>query len=97
MDPKNAVVGDLFDETSLSATEPASPMLEGALALDTDGAQQTDEKGVTREQRRSRRKRDVRARTRSLQHQWRLLVARAVDRHPVVAAMTDGDRVVRRE
>jgi hypothetical protein len=61
MDPKNAIAGDLIDETSLSA-EPASPTVEGALALDTDAAT-SDEKGVTREQRRSRRKRDVRART----------------------------------
>jgi len=62
MDPKNSVAVDLIDETSLSASEPASPLVEGALALDTDGAV-TDDKGVTREQRRSRRKRDVRART----------------------------------
>ena len=62
MDPKNAIAGDLNDETSLLAIEPASPIAEGALALDID-ATSTDEKGVTREQRRSRRKRDVRART----------------------------------
>src|ERR1700760_1619609 len=63
MDPKNAIVGDLNDETSLPA-EPASPMVEGALALDTDATTEgSEEKGVTREQRRSRRKRDVRART----------------------------------
>ena len=62
MDPKNAIAGDLIDETSLPATEPASPLAEGALALDTDAAS-SDDKGVTREQRRSRRKRDVRART----------------------------------
>ena len=61
MDPKNATVGDLIDETSLAA-ETGSPRSEGALALDID-ASVTDEKGVTREQRRSRRKRDVRART----------------------------------
>ncbi|CAN5868055.1 hypothetical protein BH11MYX4_BH11MYX4_36270 [soil metagenome] len=61
MDPKN-IAGDLIDDTSLLAAEPASPIAEGALALDTDAAS-TDEKGVTREQRRSRRKRDVRART----------------------------------
>ena len=61
MDPKNAIAGDLIDETSLPA-EPASPTVEGALALDTDAAT-TEDKGVTREQRRSRRKRDVRART----------------------------------
>ena len=65
MDPKNAIVGDLIDETSLAA-EPASPThrVEGALALDTDATtSDSEEKGVTREQRRSRRKRDVRART----------------------------------
>ena len=62
MDSKNAIAGDLIDATSLPATEPASPVAEGALALDTD-ATSTDDKGVTREQRRSRRKRDVRART----------------------------------
>jgi hypothetical protein len=59
MDPKNAIVGDLIDETP--ATEPTSPAVEGALALDTDAT--SEDKGVTREQRRSRRKRDVRART----------------------------------
>ncbi len=62
MDPKNAIAGDLIDETSLPGTEPASPIAEGALALAADVAA-TDDKGVTREQRRSRRKRDVRART----------------------------------
>ncbi len=62
MDPKNSIVGDLIDETSLPAGGPTFPMVEGALALDT-AATPTDEKGVTREQRRSRRKRDVRART----------------------------------
>ena len=62
MDPKNSIVGDLIDETSLPAGEPTSPMVEGALALDAN-ATTPDEKGVTREQRRSRRKRDVRART----------------------------------
>jgi hypothetical protein len=60
MDPKNAIAGDLIDETSLPA-EPASPTVEGALALDSDAT--SEDKGVTREQRRSRRKRDVRART----------------------------------
>lgn len=62
MDPKNTIDGDSIDETSLPISEPASPTMEGALALDTDAAK-TDEQGVTREQRRSRRKRDVRART----------------------------------
>jgi hypothetical protein len=58
MDPKN-IAGDLIDDASLPAAEPASPLAEGALALDTE----SDDRGVTREQRRSRRKRDVRART----------------------------------
>lgn len=62
MNPKNTIAGDLIDLTSLPANEPASPIAEGALALDTD-ATSSDEKEVTREQRRSRRKRDVRART----------------------------------
>ena len=62
MDPNRAIVGDLIDETSLPTSEHASPMVEGALALATD-ATATGDKGVTREQRRSRRKRDVRART----------------------------------
>jgi hypothetical protein len=61
MDPKDGIAGDvIIDETPV--TEPASPTTEGALALDADGAVSED-KGVTREQRRSRRKRDVRART----------------------------------
>jgi len=62
MDPKETIDGDSIDETSLPVTEPASPTTEGALALDTDPAK-TEEQAVTREQRRSRRKRDVRART----------------------------------
>src|SRR4051794_40786003 len=62
MDPKIEFAGDQIDQTSLPAGEPASPIAEGALALDIDAAS-TDDKGVTREQRRSRRKRDVRART----------------------------------
>jgi hypothetical protein len=66
MDPKDVIAGDvMIDETSLPITEPASPTLqtEGALALDPDAVVSDEEKGVTREQRRSRRKRDVRART----------------------------------
>jgi hypothetical protein len=62
MDLKNAIVGDLIDGMSPPAGEPTSPVVEGALALDID-ASATDENVVTREQRRSRRKRDVRART----------------------------------
>jgi hypothetical protein len=61
MDPKN-IAGELMDATSLSASSASSGITEGALALDTD-VESTDEAGVTREQRRSRRKRDVRART----------------------------------
>jgi len=62
MDANRALVGDLIDGTWPAAAEPTFPTVEGALALDI-GATTTDEKGVTREQRRSRRKRDVRART----------------------------------
>ena len=66
MDPKDVFAGDVIvttEETpSVSAEEPASPTTEGALALETD-PEATEDKGVTREQRRSRRKRDVRART----------------------------------
>jgi hypothetical protein len=49
MDLKEAIVGDLLDGTSMPVEEPASST--------------TSDAGVTREQRRSRRKRDVRART----------------------------------
>ena len=62
MDPKNITAGDQIDETELPSGEPASPMAEGALAL-AIAPSEDEEKGVTREQRRSRRKRDVRART----------------------------------
>lgn len=47
----------LVDAADLSEGAEGGPMIEGALALETD------DKPVTREQRRSRRKRDVRART----------------------------------
>ncbi len=46
----------------VASTDDSSLGVEGALALQPEG-QTDDEKGVTREQRRSRRKRDVRART----------------------------------
>jgi len=49
MDLKEAIVGDRIDEASVADAEPTFPRV--------------DETGVTREQRRSRRKRDVRART----------------------------------
>lgn len=49
MDAKNAIVGDLIDVTSLPNAEPTFLTME--------------ESSATREQRRSRRKRDVRART----------------------------------
>lgn len=69
MDPKNVIAGDpieLTPATADEATMEAGPAIEGALALDVDadvdGAEGAD-KGVTREQRRSRRKREVRART----------------------------------
>jgi hypothetical protein len=52
MDAKNVLIGDLIEQTS--AGEPTFMTNEGTVALDD---------GTTREQRRSRRKRDVRART----------------------------------
>lgn len=59
MDPKDAMAGELMEGMPVEGA--ASPTAEGALALATDT---TDpEKAVTREQRRSRRKREVRART----------------------------------
>jgi len=53
MDAKTTIVGDLIDGL----------MVEGALAVDLDATSPTEEQGATREQRRSRRKRDVRAHT----------------------------------
>jgi len=70
MDPKNAIAGDLTTDETPSA-DAAAPMIDGALAVasdsvglgsDADGDVDGD-KAVTREQRRSRRKREVRART----------------------------------
>ena len=61
MDPKIVTAGQVV-EADIDATLPAGgapTATEGALALDT----QTEEEHVTREQRRSRRKREVRART----------------------------------
>jgi hypothetical protein len=67
MDAKNVVVGDGMIDAWLSIAEAATTSVDGALALDSDEtmspATTPDEVGVTREQRRSRRKRDVRART----------------------------------
>lgn len=66
MDPKNAMAGEMVDETDSPAPEATLAPTEGALALQTepvDGDVADDDKGVTREQRRSRRKREVRART----------------------------------
>jgi hypothetical protein len=57
MDSKNVIGEELVDVTSLMMSG-----VDGALALDLD-APVTEEEGATREQRRSRRKRDVRART----------------------------------
>ncbi|MBS2019055.1 MAG: hypothetical protein JST00_39675 [Deltaproteobacteria bacterium] len=66
MDPKNVIAGDQIETSPAiaEATVDSAPAIEGALALQTasdDG--DTSDKAVTREQRRSRRKRDVRART----------------------------------
>lgn len=67
MDPKNVIAGDQIEMAASveAATVETGPAIEGALALQTDVADVDGEgeKGVTREQRRSRRKRDVRART----------------------------------
>lgn len=60
MDPKNASAEQVIVEASSHVAE-AAPATLGALALKVDDA--SGEKAVTREQRRSRRKRDVRART----------------------------------
>jgi hypothetical protein len=66
MDPKDVVIEEqvavVVDETTtLAGDETDAPMTEGALALQPEVA--TEDKPVTREQRRSRRKREVRART----------------------------------
>ncbi len=62
MDPKNSIEGEMMEEAAV--TDAAVPPTEGALALQTDAVDAAgDDKAVTREQRRSRRKREVRART----------------------------------
>lgn len=67
MDPKNVIAGDQIEMTASveAASVETGPAIEGALALQTDVVDVDGEgdKAVTREQRRSRRKRDVRART----------------------------------
>lgn len=62
MEPKNAIADQLSEQASPSTETDDAPTVEGALALQVQDAS-SDEKSVTREQRRSRRKRDVRART----------------------------------
>lgn len=62
MDAKNASAELLIENASLQVAE-VIPATEGALALKVDDASIEGEETVTREQRRSRRKRDVRART----------------------------------
>lgn len=62
MDPKNAMPEQVTEQGSLS-TEADALSVEGALALKAHAEDVDGEKAVTREQRRSRRKRDVRART----------------------------------
>jgi hypothetical protein len=57
MDPKDVMAEQGNDAGIEGSISDLAPATEGALAL------QTEEKSVTREQRRSRRKRDVRART----------------------------------
>jgi hypothetical protein len=61
MDPKIATAGEMVEGEPDSPAPEAAPATEGALALSTDAAE--GDKPVTREQRRSRRKREVRART----------------------------------
>jgi Sigma-70, region 4 len=64
MDPKNGIAGEMVElETESPAPEAALGATDGALALQTDSLEADGDKPVTREQRRSRRKRDVRART----------------------------------
>jgi hypothetical protein len=65
MDPKNVIEEQVAATIETAVQEDAPmPMLEGALALATDALPEgDDDKPVTREQRRSRRKREVRART----------------------------------
>ena len=59
MDPKNSTAEQMNDEASVTMAEDMVPAIEGALALDS----KPEDAAVTREQRRSRRKRDVRAKT----------------------------------
>jgi hypothetical protein len=61
MDPKN-VIEEQVAVTLETAVQEEAPITEGALALAPEVSQDGD-KPVTREQRRSRRKREVRART----------------------------------
>jgi len=61
MDPKNVIEEQVAVEIETAVQEEA-PQTEGALALAPD-ANGEEDKPVTREQRRSRRKREVRART----------------------------------
>lgn len=63
MDPKN-VIEEQVAATIETAVQDEAPLTDGALALATDALPEGEEdKPVTREQRRSRRKREVRART----------------------------------
>lgn len=69
MDSKEMGAGEIVELSDsialgdrMSSEDESSLSVEGALALQTD-IKADEEKGVTREQRRSRRKRDVRART----------------------------------
>lgn len=62
MDPKIETADEMVELETESPAPEAAPATDGALALDTHSAEDGD-KPVTREQRRSRRKREVRART----------------------------------
>ena len=65
MDPKNVIEEQVAATIETAVQEDAPmPLTEGALAIATDALPEgEDDKPVTREQRRSRRKREVRART----------------------------------
>ena len=93
MDLENEMVLDLIDVTTRPAEEPAFLMTEGAVAIALDAAA-SDEKVVTREQRRSRRKRDVRARTISVKRMTKREIELGRMLYPDVA---DVDKPKKRE
>ncbi len=62
MEPKNPGEND-FEAEQVTEIRSVEPQMDGALALATEPRQTLEEAPMTREQRRSRRKREVRART----------------------------------